>query len=151
MKGKKKIIRVLAMLMFGVGFLSIMEVEAGGFPNVPGLKVLKVSIGFHGDEKAGELFSYEVDPATGCIQNISDKEGEIPVMKEPPSWLVKGKEILYFGNLGDLQCQQGIIGIGSSPIEYGTHTSEGYICIGAWDPCNNKWYPRCIGPYTPCP
>lgn len=155
MKGKI-IILMLAVFMFGAGFLSIMEVVAGELPKVPSLKVLNVSIGYQVNEKPEkqvEVFSYEVDPVTGCIQNIKDKEGIIPRTTKPPSWLVKGKEILYSGIINGLQCQQSIIGIGSSPIEYWVHGNGYNICVGAWDPeCgeHGKWHPRCNKPYV-CP
>ncbi len=147
MKGKKIIIRVLAIIMIGAGFLSVMEVVAGELPKAP--MVIRADVGFPG----GGMASYAVNPENGCIQDFYDKDGKIPPTKTKPGWLVEGKEMVDFGSFSDSQCRQGVIGIGSSPIEYWVYAKPYWFCIGAWDPeCGTygKWYPRCKKPYV-CP
>jgi hypothetical protein len=160
MKGLKFMTPVFAIIMIVAGLISCMEVKAGEMKKPPSLKVLKFPIGFQGNtyaESLGEVVSYDVDPTTGCIKNFYDKKGNlIKPKKEPPKWLVKGKETHYFGSTGDLQCQQGIIGVGGSPTEYYGHVEGHFICLFAWDPeClpYGAFYQPCLeeGQYPTCP
>jgi len=156
MKGKKFIIWVLAIIMIGAGFFSSMEVVAEELPEAPFVTKAKVEVKFPG----GAYATYTLNDKNGCIQDISDREGKIPWKTGKPDWQVKaGIEKIYTSDLinlpNNLQCRQGtgIIGIGSSPIEYYSYDSNGnYICVGAWDSCNSKWYDRCQPkPYPNCP
>jgi hypothetical protein len=93
----------------------------------------------------GGMAAYEVDSKDGCIQIFFYKDGT-PIKPQRPGWLVKDKNFLYIGGFGDLQCQQGIIGIGGSPTEYWGVARGAAYCIGAWDPdCGpyGKWYQPC--------
>lgn len=144
MKGKKFIIRVLAIIMIGAGLLSCMEVTAGELPRAP--MVIRAEISFPG----GGTAKYSVNPENGCIQDFYDKDGKILPPETTPGWLVKGKETIDFGSFTNSQCRQGVIGIGGSPIEYWSYANGHWVCIGAWDPCNNSWYPRCKD-YKTCP
>lgn len=144
MKGIKFIIGVLAIIMIGAGFLSVMEVVADELPKAP--MVIRADVGFPGGGEA----SYEVNPENGCIKDFYDKKGKISKTKLPPPWLKRGRKTFDLGSLSNSQCRQGVIGIGSSPIEYWSYVNGHWVCIGAWDPCNGRWYPRCTG-YVPCP
>jgi hypothetical protein len=139
MKGIKFILPVLAIIMIGAGFLSCMEVIAGESTNAP--TVIRNEIGFRG----GGMASYTVNPKNGCIQDFYDKDGKIIPIKKPPRWLAEGKETVDFGSFSDSQCRQGVIAIGGSPIEYWGYVNGIWTCIGAWDPSNGRWYPRCKG------
>ena len=158
MKGEKVFICVFAIIVIGAGLLSCMEETAGKFPNVStevtadkspkAPMVTRAEVGFPG----GGIITYEVDSGTGCIKNFFYKNGE-PIKSQTPSWLVKGKEILYFGSFNNSQCQQGIIGIGGSPIEFNGIINNIAFCLGAWDPeCGRygHWYQPCQETYT-CP
>jgi len=149
MKGKKLIIWMLAIIMIGAGLLSVMEVAADQSQKPPSLKVLKIRkyVGFPGDTEAKA--SYDVDPETGCILNFFDKEGK-PIKSTSPSWLGKDKVTWYLGSLNDSQCQQGLIAIGSCPVEFWGWKDGSYYCKFAWDYINYRFYQPCSTSYPPC-
>lgn len=146
MKGKKFIIRVLAIIMIGTGFLSVQKVVAGELskPQPPTAKWVEVAFSGGGTAK------YKVNPSNGCIDKFIDREGDIPEAKKPPDWLVPGSKMVDFGSFSNPQCREGVIAIGGSPIEYWAYANGSWFCVGAFDPCNGRWYPRCTG-YEPCP
>jgi hypothetical protein len=145
MEGKKCIIRVFATIMIGAGFLSVM-VGAADKPQL-GPRVLKVVkwVSFPGDGKV----SYEVDPKNGCIQKFFYENGK-QIPPERPGWLREGKKTVDFGSFTDSQCRQGVIAIGSSPIEYWGYANGYYYCIGAYDPACPAWYQPCRDQYPGC-
>ena len=143
MKGIKFIIGILAIIMIGAGFLSVMEVVADEKSKVP--TVIRAEVEFPGGKRAW----YTVNKKNGCIENWSDTKGIIPEAKAPPPWLKPKKEIVDFGSFSNPQCRQGVIGIKGTPIEYWSYVNGHWVCIGAWDPACNRWYPRCTG-YEPC-
>jgi hypothetical protein len=145
MEGKKFIIRVLATTMIGAGFLLVTGVawcEHKYAPRVP-----EYWVEFPGGGKVRLV----IDPQTGCIGKVFDAKGN-PISAKNPNWLKEGKEVVYFGSLTDSQCQQGVIAIQGSPIEYWIRVGGYYVCIGAYDPACGRWYQPCNGPYLPrCP
>ena len=143
MKGIKFIIGILAIIMIGAGFLSVMEVVADEKPKAP--IVIRAEVEFPGEGKAW----YTVNPKNGCIMDWSDKKGKILEAKLPPPWLKPNKKTIDFGSFTNSQCRQGVIGIEGTPIEYWSYANGRWVCIGAYDPCNGNWYPRCTG-YVPC-
>jgi len=158
MKGTRFNLLMLAVILSATVLLPVSTVAAGDLPAVPNLKVVRVSLGFHGDDKLEEIgvvASYDVDPATGCIQNFYDKaDKRIYEEKEPPEWAAKGKDIVYFASPSELHCRQSIIGVKGSPIEYWGYANAHYFCLGAWDSeCLpfGKWYQPCRPIYPECP
>jgi len=146
MKGKKFIILVLAIIMIGTGFLSVQEVVATDLSKPRPPTASWVEVEFPGEGMA----KYKVNPESGCIDKFIDSKGVIPAARKPPHWLVPGKKTFDLGSFSNPQCREGVIAIGGSPIEYWFYCNGSWFCIGAFDPCNQKWYPRCIN-YEPCP
>jgi len=159
MKGTRfNLLSMLVLIMSAMVLLPVIKAAAGDLPATPNLRVVRVSLGFYGDEKLealGVAASYDVDPATGCIQNFYDKEdNRIDEDKKPPDWVAEGKDVVYFTSPSDLQCRQSIIAVKGSPIEIIFYANGHYYCIGAWDPeCPpvGKWYQPCQPSYPTCP
>ena len=159
MKGTRfNLMMMLVLIMSAMVLLPVIKAAAGDLPATPNLRVVRVSLGFHGDqmlEKLGVVAFYNVDPVTGCIQHFYDQTNkEIEEEKEPPDWVTKGKNIVYFTSPSDLQCRQSIIAVKGSPIEIKAYVNGHYYCIGAWDsecPPFGKWYQPCQPSYPQCP
>ena len=159
MKGTRwNLLKMLVVIMSATALLPVIKAAADDQPATPILKIVRVSLGFPDDEKLSQLgvvASYDVDPGTGCIKNFYDKaNNRIYEEKEPPDWVTKGKDIVYFSSPSDLQCRQSFIAVKGSPIEIKGYINGHYYCIGAWDSeCrpDGKWYQPCRSSYPTCP